>query len=118
MKAFALAALAIPMVTAPALAGPYVMTKSEFKFSDENYKEAVNQARLGYDWKVGALKPYVELGGGAKTPDAGTTKGFTAAEIGTGIKLTKTLSAKAKAEAIQVSSKTDWKDEVGTKYRF
>jgi len=30
MKAIALAALAIPMMTAPALAGPYVMTKSEF----------------------------------------------------------------------------------------
>ena len=42
MKAFALAALAVPMMSAPALAGPYVMTKSEFKFSDENYKEAVN----------------------------------------------------------------------------
>ena len=118
MKAFALAALAIPMVTAPALAGPYVMTKSEFKFSDENYKEAVNQARLGYDWKVGALKPYVELGGGAKTPDGGDSKGVTAAEIGTAIKLTDKLSAKAKAEAISLSSKTDWKVEVGTKYRF
>ena len=118
MKAFALAALAIPMVTAPALAGPYVMTKSEAKFSDENYKEAVNQARLGYDWKVGALKPYVELGGGAKTPDGGDTTGFTAAEIGTAIKLTDQLSAKAKAEAIRLSTKTDWKIEVGTKYKF
>ena len=118
MKAIALAALAIPMVTAPALAGPYVSTKSEFKFSDENYKEAVNQARLGYDWKVGALKPYVEVGGGAKTPDGGDSKGFTAAEIGTAIKLTDKLSAKAKAEAISLSTKTDWKVEVSTKYRF
>ena len=118
MKAIALAALAIPMVTAPALAGPYVMTKSEFKFSDENYKEAVNQARLGYDWKAGSLKPYVELGAGAKTPDGGASKGFTAAEIGTGIKLTEKLSAKAKAEFINLSDKTDWKVEVGTKYRF
>ena len=115
---FAIALAAVPMMAAPALAGPYVMTKSEFKFSDENYKEAVNQARLGYDWKVGALKPYVELGGGAKTPDGGDSKGFTAAEIGTAIKLTNKLSAKAKAEAINVSSKTDWKVEVGTKYRF
>ena len=118
MKAIALAALAIPMVTAPALAGPYVMTKSEFKFSDENYKEAVNQARLGYDWKAGALKPYVELGGGAKTPDGGDSKGFVAAEVGTGIKLTEKLSAKAKVEAISLSSKTDWKVEIGTKYKF
>jgi len=118
MKAIALAALAIPMVTAPALAGPYVMTKSEFKFSDENYKEAVNQARLGYDWKAGALKPYVELGGGAKTPDGGDSKGFVAAEVGTGIKLTDKLSAKAKFEALSFDTKTDWKVEVGTKYKF
>ena len=118
MKAIALAALAIPMMTAPALAGPYVMTKSEFKFSDENYKEAVNQARLGYDWKTGALKPYVELGGGAKTPDGGDSKGFVAAEVGTGIKLTDKLSAKAKIEAISFSTKTDWKAELSTKYRF
>jgi len=118
MKAFALAALAIPMVTAPALAGPYVMTKSEAKFSDENYKEAVNQARLGYDWKVGALKPYVELGGGGKTSDGGDTDGFIAAEVGTGIKLTDKLSAKAKFEALSFDTKTDWKVEVGTKYKF
>jgi len=118
MKAIALAALAIPMVAAPALAGPYVMTKSEMKFTDDNYKSAVNQARLGYDWKVGALSPYVEVGGGANTPDAGTTKGFTAAEIGTGMKLSKKLSAKAKVEAISFSSKTDWKAELSTKYRF
>ena len=118
MKALALAALAIPMVTAPALAGPYVMTKSEFKFSDDNYKEAVNQARVGYDWKVGIAKPYVELGGGAKTPDGGSSTGFTAAEIGTGLALTEKLSAKAKAEFISTSTKTDWKVELGTKYKF
>jgi len=118
MKAIALAALAIPMMTAPALAGPYVMTKSEFKFSDDNYKESVNQARLGYDWKVGVLSPYVEAGGGVKTPDGGDSKGLVSAEIGTGVKLTKQLSAKVKAEAIQISNKTDWKVEVGTKYRF
>ena len=115
---FAIALAAIPFMAAPALAGPYVSTKSEIKFSDANYKEAVNQARLGYDWKVGALKPYVELGGGAKTPDAGASKGFTAAEIGSALKLTEQLSAKAKAEFINLSDKTDWKVEVSTKYKF
>ena len=118
MKAIALAALALPMIAAPALAGPYVSTKSEFKFSDDNYKEAVNQARVGYDWKVGIAKPYVEIGGGAKTPDGGASKGFTAAELGSAIKLTEKLSAKAKAEIISLSSKTDWKVVVSTKYKF
>jgi hypothetical protein len=118
MKAIALAALAIPMVTAPALAGPYVSTKSEFKGSNQDYKEAVNQARLGYDWKLGKVAPYVELGAGAKTPDGGSSAGFTAAEVGAGIKLTDKLSAKAKFEALSFDTKTDWKVEVGTKYRF
>jgi len=118
MKAIALAALAIPMVTAPALAGPYVMTKTEFKGTDDNYSKAVNQARLGYDWKVGTLKPYVELGGGVTTPDGGDNETFTAAEIGTAIKLTEQLSAKAKFEAITADGDTDWKVEIGTKYRF
>jgi hypothetical protein len=118
MKAIALAALAIPMVTAPALAGPYVMTKSEFKGTDDNYKSTVNQARLGYDWKVGDIKPYVELGGGAAVPDGGDAATFVAAEVGAGIKLTKQLSAKAKFETINYDDKNDWKVEVGTKYRF
>lgn len=118
MKKFALAALALSAIATPAFAGPYVMTKSEAKFSDDNYKGAVNQARLGYDWKVGALKPYVEIGGGAKTPDGGDSTGFAAAEIGTAIKMTDKLSAKAKIEATQANSVTDWKAELSTKYRF
>lgn len=115
---FAIALAALPFMAAPALAGPYVMTKSEFKGSDDNYSGMQNQARLGYDAKVGKLTPYVELGGGLKTPDGGGNDGFVAAEVGTGIKLTDKLSAKAKIEALGFESSTDWKVEVGTKYRF
>ena len=115
---FAIALAAMPFIAAPALAGPYVSTKSELKFTDEDYKSAVNQARLGYDTKLGALKPYIEVGGGAKTPDAGETAGFLALEVGSGIKVTDKLSAKAKVEAIRYDEKTDWKAELSTKYRF
>lgn len=115
---FALALAAVPFMAAPALAGPYVMTKSELKFTDSNYKSTVNQARLGYETKVGDLAPYVEVGGGGNTSDGGSTKGFTAAELGTKIKLTKQLSAKAKVEALRYSGKTDWKAEVSTKFKF
>ena len=118
MKAIALAALAFPMIAAPALAGPYVMTKSEFKGSDSEYKEMVNQARLGYETKVGKLTPYIEVGGGGKTPEGKDTTGFVAAEVGTGVKITDKLSAKAKFEALSFDTKTDWKVEIGTKYKF
>ena len=41
MKAIALAALALTAVATPALAGPYVETKHEFKGTDDEYKKAV-----------------------------------------------------------------------------
>lgn len=103
---------------APAVAGPYVSTKSEFKGTDDDYKSTVNQARLGYDWKKGSFAPYVEAGAGLKTPDGGASDEFLALEAGSSIKLTDSLSAGVKAEALVFDASTDWKVEVKTKYRF
>ena len=62
MKTQALAALALIALATPAVAGPYVESKHEFKGTDEDYKKAVHQGRVGYEWKTGALSPYVEGG--------------------------------------------------------
>ena len=51
MKAFAVALLGLA-VTAPAMAGPYVSTKSEFKGDEEGYSKTVHQARVGYGTKL------------------------------------------------------------------
>ena len=51
MKAFAVALLGLA-ITAPAMAGPYVSTKSEFKGDEDGYSKTVHQARLGYGWNV------------------------------------------------------------------
>ena len=50
--------------SAPAMAGPYVESKHEFKGTDEDYSKDVHQARVGYETKVGALTPYIEGGVG------------------------------------------------------
>jgi outer membrane autotransporter protein len=119
MKAIALAALAIPMVTAPALAGPYVESKHEFKGTDENYSKAVHQGRAGYEWKTGAFSPYIEGGVGVSFPDGGDSETFTALEVGTKVKISKQFSAYGKFENLfQEDSTRDWKVEVGTKYKF
>ena len=69
MKAFAVALLGLA-VTAPAMAGPYVSTKSEFKGDEDGYSKTVHQARLGYGWKLdNGIKPYAELGGGLSAAD-------------------------------------------------
>ena len=120
MKLQALAALAfVPALATPALAGPYVETKSEFKGVDEDFKGQVHQARVGYDWKEGNLTPYIEGGGGVVAPDGGDQETFTALEVGTKVKLTDSFSAYGKWENIfQDDSTRDWKVELGTKYKF
>ena len=71
MKAIALAALAVSAtaLATPALAGPYVESKHEFKGTDEDYSKAVHQARVGYETKIGAFKPYIEGGFGVTSPE-------------------------------------------------
>jgi len=121
MKQIALAALALSALATPAFAGPYVESKHEFKGTDEDYKKAVHQGRVGYEWKTGALSPYVEGGFGVEMPDGSTdTNTFKALEVGTKLKVTDKFSAYGKWENIfQDSDDTrDWKVEVGTKYKF
>ena len=119
MKAIALAALALSALATPALAGPYVESKHEFKGTDEDFSKQVHQGRIGYEWKTGNFKPYVEGGLGVTSPDAGDQETFTALEVGSKVKITDKFSAYGKWENIfQEDSTRDWKVEVGTKYKF
>ncbi|WLW37250.1 DUF680 domain-containing protein [Synechococcus phage S-RS29] len=120
MKQIALAALALSALATPAFAGPYVESKHEFKGTDEDYSKAVHQGRIGYETKMGALKPYIEAGLGVSYPDGGDQDTFKVLEVGTKLKITDSFSAYGKWENVfQDSDDTrDWKVEVGTKYKF
>jgi len=122
MKAFAVALLGLA-VTAPAMAGPYVSTKSEFKGDEDGYSKTVHQARIGYGTKLeSGIKPYIEVGGGLSAKDGVEVfdgDGFTVAEVGATIPITESYSAKAKFEhKWGQSDARDWKFEVSTKYKF
>ena len=59
MKAFAVALLGLA-VTAPAMAGPYVSTKSEFQGDEAGYRKTVHPARIGYGTKLEhGIQPYI-----------------------------------------------------------
>jgi len=122
MKAFAVALLGLA-VTAPAMAGPYVSTKSEFKGDEDGYSKTVHQARIGYGTKLeSGIKPYIEVGGGLSAKDGVEVfdgDSFTVAEVGASIPITESFSAKAKFEhKWGQDDARDWKFEVGTKYKF
>ena len=119
MKTIALAALALSALATPAFAGPYVESKHEFKGTDEDFSKQVHQGRVGYEWKLGKAKPYVEGGIGRSVPDAGEGETFYALEVGSKLKITDSLSAYAKYENLfQEDDTRDWKVELGTKYKF
>ena len=119
MKAFAVVLLGLA-VSAPAMAGPYVESKHEFKGTDEDYSKAVHQARVGYETKLGRFTPYVEGGFGVTYPEEGEETTFTALEVGSKLKITDSFSAYGKYENIfqNEDDTRDWKVELGTKYKF
>ncbi len=116
MKAFAVVLLGLA-VSAPAMAGPYVESKHEFKGTDEDYSKAVHQGRVGYETKLGRLTPYVEAGLGVSYPDGGGGDTFKVLEVGTNVKVTDSFSAYGTRENVfQDSDDTrNWKVELSTK---
>ena len=119
MKAFAVALLGLA-ISAPAMAGPYVESKHEFKGTDEDYSKAVHQGRVGYSTKSGRFSPYIEGGFGVSVPESGDNETFKVIEVGSKVKITDKFGAYGKWEnKFQDSDDTrDWKFEVGTKYKF
>ena len=79
-----------------------------------DYSKAVHQGRVGYETKVGALKPYIEGGFGVTYPEDGDQTNFTALEVGTKVKITEKLAlmvsgkTSSKMKMIPVTGKLRW----------
>ena len=121
-KALALSALAVlgAASVAPALAGPYVTTKVGIKGEDSEMDKNYVETRIGYETKVGNLKPYVELGPAWETKNDEDTATFKQVEVGSKIKLTDNLGAKVKAEWTMPDADdiVEWKYEGSLTYEF
>ena len=83
---------------------------------DKNYVET----RIGYETKVGNLKPYVELGPAWETKNDEDTATFKQIEVGSKIKMTDNLGAKVKAEWTMPDADdiVEWKYEGSLTYEF
>jgi len=121
-NAIAIATLAAlsAVSAAPALAGPYVGGKVTAKGTDEDFKKTETELRVGYEAKVGALKPYIEVGPAWEMKDGEDEASFyKQLEVGSKIKMTDNLGAKVKAEyTIDDDSAVDWKYEASVSYSF
>jgi len=120
-QALALSALAVlgAATAAPAFAGPYVGGKAVIKGTDSEFDKSALEARVGYETKMGNLKPYIEVGPNWETKQDADTEISTALEIGSKIKLTDNIGAKVKAEYVFLeNNEVDWKYEASASYEF
>ena len=120
MKKQALAALALTALATPAMAGPYVGGKATVKGTDSDFSKTETELKIGYETKIGNLKPYIEVGPGWEMEDGADEATFSKlVEVGSKIKLTDDLGAKVKAEyAFQEGGEVDWKYEAAVTYSF
>ena len=121
-QALALSALAVlgAASVAPAMAGPYVTTKVGIKGEDSEMDKNYVETRIGYETKVGNLKPYIEVGPAWETKNDADTTTAKQLEVGSKIKLTDNLSSKVKAEWTLPDSDdvVEWKYEGTLTYNF
>ena len=123
---FAIALAALPMMAAPALAGPYVESKttSGVSVTDGNstYKGAQTELRIGYEGKAAKnVTVYGEIGPGYEW-NTGKTKneGVAVSEVGFSYPVSKKVSVKGKVagEYGMSSEVLDLGGEVKVRYSF
>jgi hypothetical protein len=94
-----LALAVLPMIAAPAMAAPYVESKTTTALSAGDYKGAQTELRVGYEQAVGTagVKVYGEVGPGYEW-NTGSTKNeyVTVGEIGVTAPLAEKVALKAK----------------------
>ena len=98
MKILALAAL-IPMMAAPAMAGPYVESKTSVVSADGEFNSSQTELRVGYQSKLknGVTTVYAEVGPGYEWNKEGTPgEGVVVGEVGVKTPLTKNVGLAAK----------------------
>lgn len=124
---FAIALAALPFMAAPALAGPYVESKttSGASITDDKstYKGSQTELRIGAETKVGTsgLKVYGEIGPGYEF-NTGKTKseGVAVTEVGFAYPVSKKVSVKGKVtgEYGMSSEVLDLGGELKVRYSF
>lgn len=97
MKSIIIASAAT-FIAAPAMAAPYVESKTNTAFSAETYKGTQTELRIGYEQAVGSgVKLYGEVGPGYEWNTGSTLNEYvTVGEIGVHAPLAEKVALKAK----------------------
>ena len=90
-SAIALAA-AVPLLAAPALAGPYVNVEANSGFTGSDYTGTTTDAHVGYAGEVGAVGYYAQVGPSFVTVDGGESDTVLSGKVGASVAASEELS--------------------------
>ena len=121
MKQFIALAALLPLMAGPAMAAPYVETKTTTAASDGDYKGAQTELRVGYESLVqkGVLL-YAEVGPGYEWTAKKDGEVVTVGEVGVKAKVSKNVGVQAKlvSEYGGTSKVFDLGGELKVRYTF
>jgi len=98
MKQF-IALAALSMLTAPAMAAPYVESKTTAAGTITDggeFSGAQTELRVGYEQKTGGVTVFGEIGPGYEWNNGGTNEGVAVGEVGVNFPIAGNLTGKAK----------------------
>ena len=96
MKQF-IALAALPMIAAPAMAAPYVESKTTGAMVDGDYTGAQTELRVGYESAVGSgVTVFGEIGPGYEWRNGEDGQGVAVGEVGVSFPIANKLSGKVK----------------------
>ena len=92
-----IALAALPMIAAPAMAAPYVESKTTGALVDGDYTGAQTELRVGYDAAVGnGVTLFGEIGPGYEWRNGQDGQGVAVGEVGVNFPIANKLSGKVK----------------------
>ena len=98
MKQF-IALAVLPMLAAPAMAAPYVESKTTAAgviTDGGDFTGAQTELRVGYEQKTGGVTVFGEIGPGYEWNNGGTNEGVAVGEVGVNFPIAGSLTGKAK----------------------
>ena len=109
---------ALPLMAAPAFAGPYVNVEANTGLAGSDYVGTVTEAHIGYEGTSGKVTYYGQVGPALVTPDGGDTDVQISGKIGASVAATENLGIYGEYYAISTDGDLGSNIKVGVKYNF
>ena len=119
MKLFIAAAVAAPLMAAPAIAGPYVNVEANSGFTGSDYEGTIIESHVGYEGDLGeSAGYYVQAGPAFISEDGGDTDTELSGKAGVSVALSERVDVYGEISFVTDEDDNGYGTKLGATYRF